>query len=105
MIDFWICLDKLKYNMKKKLLLIAALILILTSCTENAQRNIKSMKSNWSGGLNRRVEVYDYNGGLIKSWEGKFDVKETSLNSVYFDDENGLRVIVSGGIIINEEIK
>lgn len=77
----------------------------LTSCTESTQRSLKSIKSDWTGGLNRKVEVYDYNGGLIKSWEGKFDVKETDRNSVYFDDANGKRVIISGGIIINEEIK
>lgn len=80
-------------------------LFIMTSCTESAQRNIKSIKSEWTGGLNRRVEVYDYNGQLIKSWEGKFDVQETDRNSVYFDDSYGRRVIVHGGIIINEEIK
>lgn len=89
----------------KKLVLVALTLLTLTSCTESTQRELKSIQSNWTGGLNRRVEVYDYNGGLIKSWEGKFDVKETDRNSVYFDDANGKRVIISGGIIINEEIK
>lgn len=89
----------------KKLVLVTLALLVLTSCTESAQREIKSIQSNWTGGLNRRVEVYDYNGGLIKSWEGRFDVKETDRNSVYFDDSDGKRVIISGGIIINEEIK
>lgn len=89
----------------KKLALVALALLALTSCTETQQRNLKSVKSNWTGGLNRKVEVYDYNGGLIKSWKGKFDVRETDLNSVYFDDAEGRRVIISGGIIINEEIK
>ena len=89
----------------KKLALVALVLLTLSSCTESTQRNLKSIKSNWTGGLNRKVEVYDYNGGLIKSWEGRFDVRETDQNSVYFDDEQGKRVIISGGIIINEEIK
>lgn len=89
----------------KKLVLVALTLLALTSCTESQQREIKSIQSNWTGGLNRKVEVYDYNGGLIKSWEGKFDVRETDQNSVYFDDAEGKRVIISGGIIINEEIK
>lgn len=89
----------------KKLVLVALTLLTLSSCTESTQRNLKSIKSNWTGGLNRKVEVYDYNGGLIKSWEGKFDVRETDRNSVYFDDADGKRVIISGGIIINEEIK
>lgn len=94
---------------KKSLLVIlialGLLVFMLVSCTESTQRELKSIQSNWTGGLNRRVEVYDYNGGLIKSWEGKFDVKETDRNSVYFDDAEGKRVIISGGIIINEEIK
>jgi hypothetical protein len=92
--------------MKKALTLLTLLIIfVLSSCTESTQRNLKSIKSNWTGGLNRKVEVYDYNGGLIKSWEGRFDVRETDQNSVYFDDADGKRVIISGGIIINEEIK
>ena len=87
------------------LIAVALLLFMLTSCTESQQRNLKSIQSNWTGGLNRKVEVYDYNGGLIKSWEGRFDVRETDQNSVYFDDADGKRVIISGGIIINEEIK
>ena len=91
----------------KKILLALALVtmvgLTATSCTESQQREIKSIKSNWTGGLNRTVTVYDYNGQKIKSWSGQFDVKETTRNSVYFDTEDGKRVIISGGIIINEE--
>ena len=63
---------------------------------------MKSIGSNWTGGLNRTVTVYDYNGQEIKSWTGKFDVTEDD-NEVYFDDENGKRVIIQGGIVINEE--
>lgn len=92
----------------KKLSLIVLTLLILTSCAESTQPNEADYR-------NRKVEVYSYNGGLIKSWEGKFDVKEVDRNSVYFDDfdrnsavyfdyADGKRVIISGGIII-EEIK
>ena len=91
----------------KKIFLALALVtmvgLTMTSCTESQQREIKSIKSNWTGGLNRTVTVYDYNGQEIKSWTGHFDVKETDRNSVYFDTADGKRVIISGGIIINEE--
>ena len=91
----------------KKILLALALVamvgLTATSCTESQQREIKSIKSNWTGGLNRTVTVYDYNGQKIKSWSGQFDVKETDRNSVYFGTEDDKRVIISGGIIINEE--
>lgn len=68
---------------------------------ESMQRGMKSIKSDMNGGLNRTVTVYDYNGEEIKSWSGKFDVS-SSENEVYFD-VNGKRVIIHGGIVINEE--
>ncbi|MCB6590278.1 hypothetical protein LI294_23740 [bacterium 210702-DFI.5.13] len=70
--------------------------------TSTAQRTLKSVSSDFGGGLNRTVTVYDYNGNEIRSWAGKFDVSE-SENEVYFDDENGKRIIIHGGIVINEE--
>lgn len=82
---------------------IAVAMMSFCSC-ESLQRNMKSMKSDMSGGLYRRVEVYDYNGNKIKEYEGKFGVQETQYNYVYFDMQDGRRVIVHGGIIINEEI-
>lgn len=73
-----------------------------SGCSAKWDREMKSTVSNWTGGLNRTVTVYDYNGQEIKSWTGKFDVTEDD-NEVYFDDENGKRVIIQGGIVINEE--
>lgn len=70
--------------------------------TSTAQRTLKSVSSDFGGGLNRTVTVYDYNGNEIRSWTGKFDVSE-SENEVYFDNEDGKRVIIHGGIVINEE--
>lgn len=90
--------------MKKRLLAIVltGLLMATTLCgCESMQRSMKSIKSDMSGGLNRTVTVYDYNGEEIKSWSGKFDVS-SSENEVYFD-VNGKRVIIHGGIVINEE--
>ena len=70
--------------------------------TSTAQRTLKSVSSDFGGDLDRTVTVYDYNGNEIRSWTGKFDVSE-SENEVYFDNENGKRVIIHGGIVINEE--
>lgn len=70
--------------------------------TSTAQRTLKSVSSDFGGGLNRTVTVYDYNGNEIRSWTGKFDVSE-SENEVYFDNEDGKRVIIHEGIVINEE--
>lgn len=74
--------------------------LSMAGCASTS-REIKSTVSDLTGGLDRTVTVYDYNGEAIKSWTGHFDVSE-SENEVYFD-LNGKRVIIHGGIVINEE--
>lgn len=84
------------------LAIIGVVTISLSGCSAKWDREMKSTVSNWTGGLNRTVTVYDYNGQEIKSWTGKFDVTEDD-NEVYFDDENGKRVIIQGGIVINEE--
>ena len=55
----------------------------------------------FGGGLHRTVTVYSNTGEKIKEWNGKFDVSEND-NEVYFD-LNDKRVIIHGGIVINEE--
>lgn len=89
--------------MKKKILIGLLMITIAAACTGCASlnRGIKSVASDLTGGLKRTVTVYDYNGGKIQDWTGKFDVSE-SESEVYFDVD-GKRVIIHGGIIINEE--
>lgn len=57
--------------------------------------------SDVSGGLHRTVTVYSNTGEKIKEWNGKFDVSEND-NEVYFD-LNDKRVIIHGGIVIDEE--
>ena len=94
--------------MKKKLGIIVVLVAVVIAITlsmsgcASCSRNIKSMSSDFGGGLNRTGTVYDYNGETIKSWSGKFDVSEND-NEIFFDDENGKRVIIHGGIVICEE--
>ena len=90
--------------MKRKLAILLVLIICAMSLIgcESWRRGIKSAKSDLGGGLDRTVTVYSYDGTVIKSWSGKFDVSE-STNEVFFDDENGKRVIIHGGIVINEE--
>lgn len=87
----------------KKLFALVAVVMLCSSCTESFQRSVKSVKSNWSGGLERVVTVYDYNGNVLATYEGKFDVQESpDGNTVYFD-LNGKRTIIHGGILINQE--
>lgn len=69
--------------------------------TAKGQRALKSQESNLDGGLSRTVTVYSYSGDEIASWSGKFDVTENDQET-YFDID-GRRIIIQGGIIINEE--
>ena len=85
----------------KILALTFAASVALAGCTQKTQRSIKTEVSNWTGGLDRTVTVYDYNGKAIKSWSGKFDV-QAHENSILFD-KDGKRVIIYSGIIVNEE--
>jgi hypothetical protein len=92
--------------MKKFINFIVALAVIvaaasLASC-ESCSREMHSLRSDFGGGLDRRVILLDYQGDTLKVWEGKFDVKFTDQNSAYWD-MNGKRVMISGGIIVNEE--
>ena len=88
--------------MRKKIfagVTIVGIILGIGGC-QSWERNMKSLSSDIAGGLNRTVTVYDYNGQVIRQYAGKFDVSE-SENEVYFDID-GKRVIIHGGIVINE---
>ena len=90
--------------MKRIIVLILVLMFVVAcaGCTASTRREWKSIYSDFAGGLNRTVTVYDYNGNPIKSWSGKFDISN-STDEVYFDDANGKRVIIQGGIVICEE--
>lgn len=93
--------------MKKAMIIAVTICVVLSGCifvfnTASIQRKIKSWRSEIDGGLERTVTVYDYNGKEIRHWTGKFDVSE-SESETYFDDEDGKRVVIHGGIVINEE--
>lgn len=77
------------------------IVLLLTSCTETNKRAWKTTYSSWTGGLDRTVTVYSYDGMPIKSWSGRFDISESD-QEMYFDID-GKRVVIQGGIIISEE--
>lgn len=89
--------------MKKKIAVFALLVVMVLSLTGCASWNRmwKSFGSDISGGLNRTVTVYSYDGDVLGQWSGKFDVSE-SEQETYFD-VNGKRIIIQGGIVINEE--
>lgn len=80
-------------------IIIAAIVVSWNSAS--AKRWRKSLFSNYGGGLPRTVTVYDYNGNIIKVYDGKFDMTE-SETEVSFDMNDGKRVIIHGGIVISE---
>ena len=63
------------------LLIIAAIIFFSRSST---QRALKDIESEYSGGLNRTVNVYSYDGKKIATYDGMIDVAEKSGNVVKF---------------------
>ena len=68
----------------------------------SCSRSMKTINSDVNGGLERTVTLYDNNGKEIKSWRGKFDI-ESNDQEIFFDDEQGKRVIIQGGIVMSEE--
>ena len=72
--------------------------------TETGKRNLKSQKSDFSGGIERTVTIYNIDGEVIKTYSGKFDVEHNS-ERIIFDDDKGKRHIIyytTGTITIDE---
>lgn len=90
--------------MKKFIAIVLIMIMCLSMFAGCAswQRSMKTLGSDFGGGLYRRVTVYDYSGHVLGVWEGKFDVQESETET--FFDMNGKRVIIQNAIIINEEL-
>lgn len=93
-------------------LIIGATLIVGTTIylnTESGKRAIKDTQSEFGGGIERTVSVYDVNGELIKTYEGKFDVEVGNSSGnpyIVFDDENNKRHIVyytTGTILIDEK--
>ena len=76
-------------------------VLLISGCTGTQERGLKNIKSNWTGGLNRTITVYDYNGKPIKTWEGKIDISDAKDETDFIVD--GKRIIIHGGITVIEE--
>lgn len=82
-------------------IVIAIIVLIGLFTNMKWKRNIKNFKAE-TVGLNRVVSVYDYNGGLIRQWEGRILVdgngERTKLTT-----SDAKTFIIDGGIVIIEE--
>lgn len=62
----------------------------------------KSIESDFSGGLDRVVNVYTNTGQLVESYEGKIDIQYEDNRTLF--DIDGKRVTINGGITIVEEV-
>ena len=90
--------------MKKRIIAatLTCMLLVGSLCgCAGFQRSMKSIGSDITGGLDRTVTVYSYNGEKLGEWSGKFDVSSSEQET--FFDIDGKRVILQNGIIINEE--
>lgn len=81
-----------------KFILIVALIAICAvfaiSCGESWERTKKDWSSEYGGGLNRTITVYDINGEVIEQFTGTFDIETDNATYILFDDQNGKRHII-----------
>lgn len=98
---------KRKMKMRKRLtigffLIIAVVAVVIGTRSASFQRTLKSMWSNYGGGIDRTVTVYDFNGNELRQYSGKFDIQESDT-TVFFDDENGRRIKIYNAIVISEE--
>lgn len=73
---------------------IVAIAAMIYACsqTQGMKRLGKDVKSNWTGGLQRTVTVYNANGEVMKTYKGKIDLERTEGGIVKFD-LNGQRIM------------
>jgi len=86
----------------KKLFILVSLAFLFSSCS-GVERTLKTIGSDFGGGLERIATVYTYDGKPIKTWEGKIDFQSSDVAGKVLFDLNGKRVIINGGIVISEE--
>jgi hypothetical protein len=82
----------------KVVVLVVAVIMLcigLTNCS-SCDRMAKSWDSEF-GGLNRIVNVYDYEGDLIATHEGQIDVEENDSKVLF--DLNGKRYVYYNAVV------
>jgi hypothetical protein len=84
-------------------IVIAAVLIISHFNTAQGSRDLKNFTSNTTGGLERKVEVYDQSGKLLKTYEGKLDIQDTDYGNKVLFDLNGKRTIIYNATVIVQE--
>lgn len=95
--------EALHMNKKKRILAVLLVVVALsaTGCTAGLNRSMKNISSNFTGGLNRTVTVYDMQGEPIKEYTGKIDV-EANEGKVLFDLDGKRTIIYNATVIVQE---
>ncbi|MEA1911703.1 MAG: hypothetical protein U9N32_08550 [Spirochaetota bacterium] len=90
----------------KKLIITSVAILtitLLSGCGESFQRSVKTFRSEYAGGLERKIEVYSATGELLKTYEGKLDIQTNEYGNKVLFDMDGKRTIIYNATVIVEE--
>ena len=74
------------------LLILVAVMVSAISCA-SLTRKIKDVKSDFTGGLNREVNVYTMSGEKIATYKGKIDIEENADCSKVKFELDGKRYI------------
>ena len=82
---------------------IMAIVAISTTSCQSCQRELKNIGSDWGGGLHRTAVLMDYEGDTLRTWSGKFDIRDNGADNQIFFDLDGKRVWIQGGIFVSEE--
>ena len=95
---------KKELRLRSKIIFLASIVLLLLSLTacSSLSRAGKDISSDFGGGLDRTVTVYNYNGEVIATYTGTIDIEEGEGGKIKFDLD-GKRTIIYGGIVIAQE--
>lgn len=80
---------------------LACFVFALSGCAI-MESTVKDIESN-TAKLHRTVELYDYNGELVQTWEGEMRIESESSQGCSFIID-GKRTTINGGIVITQEI-
>lgn len=80
---------------------IVCILFVGVAFKEDFKRGLKSLNSDFNGGLDRTITVYSDTGEVLEKYRGKCDI-ESNESKVLFDMD-GKRVIIYNAIVIAEE--
>lgn len=81
----------------------ATMAIVGMSGCASCDRLGKSIGSDMSGGFERTVILYDYQGDEIERWSGKIDLQVSTEGGHVVFDQDGERTVITGGIVVSHE--